>query len=109
MRYTDSEDEREIRISTGTTDESEAVEHKKQLEANLLLGIDAKPRKRVRGGAAMAWDVFEHTRIALDGIQQMSQWQRNSEMSALPCCVLGPTSRRDAWRITSGFWSPNKA
>lgn len=58
LRYTDPEDGREIRISTGTTDEAEAIEQKKQLEAKLLLGIDAKPRRRVRSGVSMAWDDF---------------------------------------------------
>lgn len=58
LRYTDPEDGREIRISTGTTDEAAAEEQKRQLEAKLLLGIDAKPRRRSRGGASMAWDVF---------------------------------------------------
>src|SRR3712207_7414674 len=36
-------------ISTETYDEAEALELKKELEAKLLLGIDAKPRKRVGG------------------------------------------------------------
>lgn len=58
LRYTDPEDGREIRISTGTADEADAESQKKQLEAKLLLGIDAKPRRRTRGGASMAWDVF---------------------------------------------------
>lgn len=58
LRYTDHETGREVRISTGTNDEATSLEQKRQLEAKLLLGIDAKPRKRAKGGASMAWDAF---------------------------------------------------
>jgi integrase len=57
LRYTDPETKKEIRISTGTTDDAEALEEKSKLEAKLLLGIDAKPRRRM-GGPSMAWEDF---------------------------------------------------
>lgn len=57
LRYTDPATKKEIRISTGTTDEAEALEHKGKLEAKLLLGIDTKPRRRT-GGPTMAWADF---------------------------------------------------
>ena len=47
-----------MRISTGTTNEAEALEQKQALEAKLLLGIDAKPRKRVKAGPSLPWDKF---------------------------------------------------
>ncbi len=57
LRYTDRETKKEIRLATGTTDESAIEDQKKQLEAKLLLGIDAKPKKRV-GGPHMPWADF---------------------------------------------------
>lgn len=57
LRYTDPETKKEVRITCGEATEDEALEQKRQLEAKLLLGIDAKPRKR-KGGSLMAWDEF---------------------------------------------------
>ena len=57
LRYTDPETKKEVRISTGTLDEGEAREQLKTLEAKLLLGIDAKPKKRT-GGPHMDWQEF---------------------------------------------------
>ncbi len=57
LRYTDPATGKEVRISTATHDESEAAEHKQKLEAKLLLGIDAKPKRRV-GGPTMQWADF---------------------------------------------------
>jgi integrase len=65
LRYTDAETGKEIRISTGTTDEGVAGEQKKALEAKLLLGIDAKPRKRAKGGASMPWEDFRERYTAM--------------------------------------------
>lgn len=58
LRYTDRETGKEIRITTGVHDESEAETQKAALEAKLLLGIDAKPRKRAKGSASMNWTEF---------------------------------------------------
>jgi hypothetical protein len=47
LRYTiDFETGREVRISTGTTDEAEAMGQLEQLKAKLTLGIDARPQPR---------------------------------------------------------------
>ncbi len=57
LRYTDPETKREVRITTETYDEAVAIELKNKLEAKLLLGIDAKPKRRA-GGPTMAWTDF---------------------------------------------------
>ncbi len=57
LRYTDPETKREVRITTETYDEATALEQKAKLEAKLLLGIDAKPKRRA-GGPMMGWDDF---------------------------------------------------
>lgn len=51
LRYTCPNEGREIRISTGTTNEADALEQKQKLEAKLLLGLEARPRRRAKGGA----------------------------------------------------------
>jgi len=48
LRYICPVENREIRISTKTRDEVEAERQKKELEARLLLDIEAKPRKIVK-------------------------------------------------------------
>lgn len=58
LRYTCPDEGREIRISTGTTDEAAAADQKQKLEAKLLLGLDAKPRRRAKGSSKMLWDDF---------------------------------------------------
>src|ERR1700704_3598474 len=71
LRYTDPETKKEIRISTGTLDESVALEQKKTLEAKLLLGIDAKPKKRA-GGPHMDWEDFRdrYRELQLKGLRK---------------------------------------
>ena len=59
LRYTCPVEDREVRISTKTRDECEAERQKKELEAKLLLGIDAKPRTIVKG-PSMPWGDFRH-------------------------------------------------
>ena len=73
LRYTDPDTKREIRISTGTADEAEALEQKTKLEAKLLLGIDAKPRRRV-GGPTMTWQDFRerYRELQLNGLRGRS-------------------------------------
>ncbi|QDT74026.1 tyrosine-type recombinase/integrase [Lacipirellula limnantheis] len=65
LRYTDPETQKEIRISTKTHNEAEAMEQKADLEAKLRLGIEAKPKRRAVGGANMPWQDFRdaYTRI----------------------------------------------
>jgi len=49
---------REIRISTGTRDEAEAEEQKRELEAKLLLGIESAPKRGGIVGPNMRWEEF---------------------------------------------------
>lgn len=65
LRYTDPDTGKEVRITTGTTDEAEALEQKKALEAKLLLGIDAKPKRRITTGLSMDWELFRERYTAL--------------------------------------------
>ena len=58
LRYFCPVENREIRISTGGYDESAAEEQKQELEAKLLLGQDAKPRKQSKAGPNMLWEDF---------------------------------------------------
>jgi integrase len=58
LRYSEPDSGKEIRISTGTRDEAAAADQKKELEAKLLLGVDAKPRRRGKGGPSMLWEDF---------------------------------------------------
>jgi integrase len=71
LRYFDPTDGREIRISTGTHDTSEAAEQKRDLEAKLRLGIDAKPSTSPQAGPQMNWETFreEYTRLRLDRLR----------------------------------------
>ena len=64
LRYTCPVEQREFRVSIGCRDEAEAQRQKKELEAKLLLGIEAKPRQTVKG-PSMAWDDFrdEYSRL----------------------------------------------
>jgi integrase len=49
---------REVRISTGTYDESEADRQRRELEAKLLLGLEVLRSNDVIGGPSMSWDDF---------------------------------------------------
>ena len=71
LRYRDRDTKKEIRISTGTTNEAEAIEQKTKLEAKLVLGINAKPRRRV-GGPTMAWAEFRerYTELQLSTLRE---------------------------------------
>lgn len=71
LRYTDPETRKEIRITTGTHDEATAIEERGKLEAKLLLGIDAKPRKRA-GGPSMRWEDFRerYRALQLEGLRE---------------------------------------
>ena len=58
LRYTCPFEQRQIRISVGSRDEDEAQQLKAELEAKLLLGIDARPGKAVVLGPDMDWSDF---------------------------------------------------
>lgn len=65
IRYTHPIDKREVRISTKTADEAEAIEQRKGIEAKLQLGIEIVPRKKSTLGPSMPWADFreEFTRL----------------------------------------------
>jgi integrase len=58
LRYTDPATGKEVRITTNTYDPIIAAQQKAKLEAKLLLGLDAKPRKRSNAGPRMVWQEF---------------------------------------------------
>jgi len=57
IRYMDPDTGKEVRIGTRTHDMEAAKEIKKDIEAKLRLGMDAKP-KRKNCGPRMPWDEF---------------------------------------------------
>ena len=58
LRYFCPNENREIRISTGTHDQAEAERQKAELEAKLLLGIPAKRKAASSAGPHMRWEDF---------------------------------------------------
>ncbi len=58
IRYFCPDEDREIRISTGTRDEDEAEFQKAELEAKLLLGLNGKPGQARSYGPEMEWSDF---------------------------------------------------
>jgi hypothetical protein len=63
LRYKCPVEQREIRVSIGSRNEEEAEQRKAELEAKLLLGIEARPGKQVVLGPEMDWSDFrEHFR-----------------------------------------------
>jgi integrase len=82
LRYTCPDEGREIRISTGTTNEADALEQKQRLEAKLLLGLDAKPRRRAKGGATMLWEDFRerYTDLHLSTLREKSAVDAESRL-----------------------------
>jgi len=73
LRYFDPDAGREVRISTGTYDRSEADEDRKDLEAKLRLGEKPAPKATKQHGPRMSWEMFRdeyrenHLRIWLRG------------------------------------------
>ncbi len=58
LRYVCPVEKREIRISTGCRDEVEAERQKAELEAKLLLGLEARPGRHQVLGPDMDWSDF---------------------------------------------------
>lgn len=58
LRYTDPGTKKEVRITTATHDPDIAEEKKRELEAKLLLGMEARPKSKESGGPDMPWDEF---------------------------------------------------
>lgn len=58
LRYECPVEKREIRISTGSYDEDEALRLKRELEAKLVLGLETQTGQEKNFGPEMAWDDF---------------------------------------------------
>lgn len=58
LRYTDPASGREVRITTGTHDEAEAIEQRDDLQAKLRLGIAPERHVVKVRGPAMSWQEF---------------------------------------------------
>lgn len=82
LRYTDPETKREVRITTETYDEAVALEEKKKLEAKLLLGVDAKPKRRAVTGPGMPWGEFRerYTELQLSTLRIKSAIDAESRL-----------------------------
>ncbi len=96
VRYHCPIEQREIRITTGTHDETEAEDKRQEVLAKLRLGIEAKPRKRVASGPNMAWSDFRNRYTTLE----LSRLRKNSRTSAetrleLAERILKPQRLRD--------------
>jgi len=81
LRYTDPETKKEILLSIGTRDECEAQRQKQKLEARLLLGIEAKSKKKIRG-PQMTWEDFreEYSTIQLASMREKSAIDSESRL-----------------------------
>ena len=102
LRYTCPEVKREIRITIGTRDEAEALEHKSKLEAKLLLGIDAKPKRRVAGSKHMSWEDFRqrYFDLQLSTLRESSRYDSEVRLDVVERILkprtLGDVADRDA-------------
>jgi integrase len=101
MRYTDLESGREVRISTKTIDEGEALDQLDKLKAKLTLGIDPRPRPAVRhDGPSMLWSEFRESFTRL----KVATFRSDNAMEAaevrLDICenVIGPRTLGDMAR-----------
>ena len=74
VRYDCPIEKRQVRISTGTHDEAEAIRHKKDIEAKLRLGMEVKPRQRSAAGPHMSWEDF---RLRYSELQVSSQREKS--------------------------------
>ena len=81
LRYLCPIEGREVRTSTGTRDEQETQRQKAELEAKLLLGLDTKPKKVIRG-PNMPWEDFrqQYSEIQLSTIADKSAIDSDSRL-----------------------------
>ena len=102
LRYFCPIERKEIRISTGTRDQAEAEQQIRELEAKLILGIDAKPdAKRIMGSPQMPWEEFreQYRAIYLSGLRNASQADSESRLDIAERIIkprtLGDLNDRD--------------
>jgi integrase len=82
LRYVCPQEKREIRISTGTRDEAEAVQQKAELEARLLLGLETKPSREKRPGPDMEWSDFreQYRTLHLSTVRGSTEFHAESRL-----------------------------
>lgn len=81
LRYTCPDERREIRITTATRDEAEALQEKEKLEAQLLLGIKPTIKKPTKG-PQMLWEDFreEYRTLHIATLREKSQNDAESRL-----------------------------
>lgn len=96
LRYTDRETGKEVRISTKVYDLAIAEELKKDLEAKLRLGQDARPAKRSKGHINMPWNQFReaYSELHLMTIRSGSAEDAESRLDVVER-ILKPIRLRD--------------
>jgi len=77
LRYTDAETQKEIRLSVGSRDEADALRQLDELKAKLLLGIESRPKKKIRG-PQMPWEEFREAYTTM----QLASVRDNSALAA---------------------------
>jgi len=82
LRYYCPHEKREIRRSTGTRDEDAAAWQKAELEARLLLGLEARPEHRTTQGPDMPWADFreQYKELHLNTIRDSSAMHAESRL-----------------------------
>jgi integrase len=119
LRYIDPELKKEVRLSTGTHDEAEALEQKAKLEAKLLLGLDIKAKRRSSGGLAMQWSDFreQYTELRLNALRPKAAQAAESRLDLveriLKPNVLADVASGEALallqsRLLAGVENPSK-
>lgn len=92
LRYNCPTEGREIRISTNTYDMAEAETQRDKLAAKLVLGIDAKPRRRFTNGPNMSWEEFRDAFTRLKAATFRSEGAKQAAEIRLDICetVMSP-------------------
>ena len=92
LRYTCPVEGREIRISTNTHDMKEAETQRDKLAAKLVLGIDAKPRRRFANGPNMSWEEFRDAFTRLKAATFRSEGAKQAAETRLDICeaIMSP-------------------
>ena len=95
LRYTDPETGQDVRISTHGRDEKESQRLKQELEAKLLLGIETKPSKTIRGPKTL-WDDFrlEYSTLHLSTLRDKSAVDSESRLDIAEK-IIGPKTLGD--------------
>ena len=95
IRYRDPETASEIRLSVGSRSEADAKRLKSEIEAKLLLGLEAKTAKKVKG-PSMAWSDFreEYSTLQLTSLGKKSAQDAESRLDIAER-IVKPRQLRD--------------